>query len=170
MLLVRSGFEHFVLIDFDVVSAGNLNRQFFFPDQIGQSKVNALRDNMLKIEPRVDVVCCVERVTAENLSALLKDCTIIVEAVDDAATKAMIVGAATAMEDMFVVSASGMAGFGNTDAMKTRYINPRLVVVGDEQTGIAPDAPPLAPRVMIAAAKEADAVLEYVLRKDKAHE
>ena len=31
--LVRSGAVHFTVADFDTVSAGNLNRQFFFADR-----------------------------------------------------------------------------------------------------------------------------------------
>ena len=34
--LVRAGIEHLVIADFDTVSEGNLNRQFFFRDQIGK--------------------------------------------------------------------------------------------------------------------------------------
>ena len=36
--LIRSGVTHFVAADFDVVSQSNLNRQFYFADQIGQKK------------------------------------------------------------------------------------------------------------------------------------
>ena len=51
MHLVRSGVRKFVIADFDTVSAGNLNRQFFFTDQIGRSKVEALAENLRRIEP-----------------------------------------------------------------------------------------------------------------------
>ena len=40
--LVRAGIEHLVIADFDTVSEGNLNRQFFFRDQIGKFKTEAL--------------------------------------------------------------------------------------------------------------------------------
>ena len=36
--LVRSGFKHFVICDFDVIEPGNLNRQFYF-QEIGRAHV-----------------------------------------------------------------------------------------------------------------------------------
>ena len=38
MHLVRSGVKHITIADFDVVNESNLNRQFFFHDQIGQKR------------------------------------------------------------------------------------------------------------------------------------
>ena len=61
-----------------------------------------------------------------------------------------------------VVSASGMAGWGGVP-MTARKLGSRLVVVGDHVSGIGPGMPPLAPRVVMAAAMEADAVLEMLL-------
>ena len=37
--LVRSGVGRLVIADFDVVNDSNLNRQFYFRDQIGRKKV-----------------------------------------------------------------------------------------------------------------------------------
>jgi sulfur carrier protein ThiS adenylyltransferase len=53
--LVRSGFKRFVLVDFDRVEPSNLNRQFFFPDQVGLPKVVALGANLLRINPDLDL-------------------------------------------------------------------------------------------------------------------
>ena len=41
-MLVRSGLPFLKIIDFDVVDEGNLNRQFYFADQVGMQKVTAL--------------------------------------------------------------------------------------------------------------------------------
>ena len=49
--LVRAGIRHLVIADFDTVAESNLNRQFFFRDQLGRKKVDALRENLLRIEP-----------------------------------------------------------------------------------------------------------------------
>ena len=43
--LVRSGITDIKIADFDVIEQSNLNRQFYFRDQIGQNKVNALYEN-----------------------------------------------------------------------------------------------------------------------------
>ena len=51
MHLVRAGMKRLVIADFDVVSESNLNRQFFFRDQLGRKKVDALAENLRRIEP-----------------------------------------------------------------------------------------------------------------------
>ncbi len=61
-----------------------------------------------------------------------------------------------------VVSASGMAGWGGPP-MTARRVGTRLTVVGDFITEIGPGCPPMAPRVVMAAALEADAVLSLLL-------
>ena len=40
--LVRSGFKKLKIVDFDVVEHSNLDRQFYFSDQIGIPKIEAL--------------------------------------------------------------------------------------------------------------------------------
>ena len=55
MHLVRAGVQHITVVDFDVVNESNLNRQFFFRDQLGQKKVEAIKENLLRIEPDADI-------------------------------------------------------------------------------------------------------------------
>ena len=51
MMLVRSGVRRLVLADFDRVEASNLNRQLYFPDQLGRLKTEALAETLTRIEP-----------------------------------------------------------------------------------------------------------------------
>ena len=53
MMLVRCGFEQLTLIDYDDIEPSNLNRQYFFSDQVGQAKVIALQENLLRINPNL---------------------------------------------------------------------------------------------------------------------
>ena len=92
---------------------------------------------------------------------LFAGCDIVVEAVDDPEVKKDLVEALL-LAGHRVVSASGMAGWGGVP-MTARKLGSRLVVVGDHVSGIGPGMPPLAPRVVMAAAMEADAVLEMLL-------
>ena len=55
---------------FDVVSASNLNRQFFFRDQIGRKKVAALGENLQRIEPELDLELCDIRLNSESVRKL----------------------------------------------------------------------------------------------------
>ena len=73
MHLVRAGLRKFVICDFDVVSASNLNRQFFFRDQIGRKKVAALGENLRRIEPELDLELCDIRLDSESVRKLFSD-------------------------------------------------------------------------------------------------
>ena len=55
MILVRAGFRKFRLVDFDIITDTNLNRQFYRPDQIGAVKVEVLKKNLLEINPGLDI-------------------------------------------------------------------------------------------------------------------
>ena len=55
MHLVRAGVRRLVLADFDMVAPSNLNRQFFFRDQIGRKKVDALAENLRRIKPDLEL-------------------------------------------------------------------------------------------------------------------
>lgn len=65
-LLVRAGFEHFGLIDDDVVEDTNLNRLPFTRKAVGLSKVEAWRRHLLSINPDCDVSVWQRRVTRHD--------------------------------------------------------------------------------------------------------
>ncbi len=163
--LVRSGFMHLVLADFDKVEAGNLNRQFYFEDQIGYLKTEALAQNLRRIHAQLDLTLCPERVTAENLPRIFGECVIWVEAFDKPEAKKMFVEAALKLGKP-VVSASGLGGWGQADALTTTFPRPGWAVVGDQRTAAGAEHPPLSPRVGVAAAKEAAIVLTWALGEE----
>jgi sulfur carrier protein ThiS adenylyltransferase len=164
MLLVRSGVRAFTIADFDVVEASNLNRQFYFPPDLGQSKVEALGRNLRLIEPDLDLRLVRERLDEQNLAGVFAGCSIVVEALDRAEYKATLCN--TLAGSMFLVCASGMGGFGGAPLQKRR-LGRGMVCVGDFCTEADENDPPLAPRVMQAAAMQADAVLEFILGEAK---
>lgn len=161
MILVRAGFCKFRLVDFDIISASNLNRQFYRPDQIGQIKVETLKENLLAINPDLELTIFNERVTSESIDRIIGDADIIVEAFDTPESKAMISQKMFADPRPFVC-VSGIAGYGNSDRIKTRELRGNNWIVGDGESGVDRN-PPLAPSVLIAAAKEADVVLTVTL-------
>jgi sulfur carrier protein ThiS adenylyltransferase len=163
--LVRSGLNKFKLVDFDRVEAQNLNRQFFFHSQIGMPKAEALAENIGKITPELRLDIVNKRITRENVKEIFGDCEIIIEALDHAQDKAMV-AENLLCEGKFIVSASGIAGYGDSDRVKTHKIKHNMIIVGDLTTDIS-QAPPLSPIVNIAAAKQADAVIEYIMKHSK---
>lgn len=162
MLLVRSGFSKLTLCDFDKVEAKNLNRQFYFLSQIGLAKAEALKINLLNINPGLELKLVFDRLGEGNIAGVFCDCDAVVEGFDDASSKSMIT-AAYARSGKFFVSASGLAGWGEADAIATRKIHNTFHLIGDLRTGVSRISPPCAPRVAVAAAKQADCILAWVL-------
>lgn len=160
--LVRAGVRRFVICDFDVVSAANLNRQFYFRDQIGQKKIVALAVNLRRIEPDLDLDLRDIRVDAAHAADVFRTCDIVVEAFDTTDAKMALLGALLPRERT-IVAASGIAGWGRSGNLIVRRIGRNLVMVGDGERGIAPDCPPQAPRVALAAALQANAVVSELL-------
>ncbi len=162
--LVRTGFSRLVLIDFDVVEASNLNRQFYFREQLGKPKVLALQDNLLQINADLNLEVHQIRVEASNLNQLLGDCQIIVEAFDQPGAKQLLVEHFWKSPKL-LVAVSGIAGWRNAERIKTRYLKENICLIGDGETAVDELNPPLAPLVSLAAAKQASVVLEYVLNQ-----
>jgi sulfur carrier protein ThiS adenylyltransferase len=165
--LARVGVGRLVVADFDVVEPSNLNRQQYFIDQIGHSKVEALADNLKRINPYVTVEPHPVMLTTENIPDIFADCKIVVEAFDRAAMKAMLVDIVLgSMLDTTVVAASGLAGYGPNNDIVTRKISPRLYLVGDSISEAKPGSGLMAPRVGIAASHQANMVLRLILGEE----
>ncbi len=161
--LARTGVGNLVLADFDVVDASNLNRQYFFSDQIGMKKVIALRDNILRVEKNVEIQAWDLKLKSDNISAIFRNCDVIVEAFDSDEMKALIIE--TVLSEMpakFIVSGHGLAGWGQTDHLKI-VRDGNLIICGDGITEVSENLPPLAPRVGIVANMQANEVLRILL-------
>ena len=162
LFLVRCGFKKFRIVDSDIVEIGNLNRQFYFTDQVGKRKVEALRDNLLLINPGLEIEALAKRIEQGNVADIFPDCDVVVEAFDGATDKRMIVEAYM-NSGKLVVAASGLAGWDKSDDIKIHRIKDNFYLVGDLVSGIAPNRPPMAPKVNVAAAKQADVILSFFL-------
>ena len=163
--LLRSGVGKLIVADFDIVSEANLNRQFYFRDQIGQKKVFALRDNLLRINPVECIQAHDTKITEENIGLLYSTCDVVVEAFDDASQKEMFINYVLSnFPEKPLVAGSGMAGWGALDLLKiTKSGN--LYVCGDEQNEVTVNNPAFASRVNIVANMQADKVVELLLEE-----
>jgi sulfur carrier protein ThiS adenylyltransferase len=162
LMLVRCGFRQFTIADFDTVAASNLNRQFYNLDQVAVLKVEALKQNLKAINPDVNITAVNRNIDRGNIRRIFDPCDIIVEAFDAVSAKKMV-AETYADSDKLLVCASGIAGWGRSDAITVHRVHDRFFIVGDQATAVSAARPPLAPRVTLAAAKQADIVLEYVL-------
>ncbi|WP_319547737.1 sulfur carrier protein ThiS adenylyltransferase ThiF [Desulfogranum marinum] len=107
--LVRSGITALKIIDFDRVESSNLDRQFYFADQVGKMKVDMLRYNLMRINPDVEIEISTERITPSNIDQLFIHCDTIVEGLDKKTDKKLVLEH-FGQSKRLVISASGIAG------------------------------------------------------------
>ncbi len=164
--LARSGVGTLVICDFDRVKAANLNRQAYFSKQAGMLKTDALKENIRNIDPEISVITREERLTPENIPLFYRHCDVIVEALDEADMKEMLIQTVLeCLPGIPLIIGSGIAGWGNTNALRCRKVDDLLYVCGDESTEAENDNPPIAPRVGMVANMQANTVLELILTK-----
>lgn len=161
--LVRAGVGYLHLMDFDCVDITNINRQQYFLSQLGQPKTEALKENLLRISPYVEIQTDQVRITPDNIAELLKDADIICEAFDAAEQKAMLVNEVLLQfPEKYLVGASGMAGFGSANSIKTKRVAGRFYLCGDQLSDAADGIGLVASRVQVCAAHQAHMVLRIL--------
>lgn len=159
--LIRVGLSKFTIVDFDSIDPTNLDRQFYFYDQVGMPKVDALKKNLERINPNAEIEVIKAKIEKDNVSKLFSNSDIVAECLDVAASKKMLVEELL-KAGKFVVTVSGLGGIGSSDDIKVHRVKSNLVMIGDLKSDIC-QRPALSPRVNIAAAKQADVILEYAL-------
>ncbi len=163
--LARIGIGKLIIADFDEVSENNLNRQYFFRNQVGTPKTDALKENISRIDPGVKIEAHRIVLEPDNIPGIFMGCDVIVEAFDLADQKEMFIE--TVLEKLSgkpLVIGLGMAGWGMNDAIHVRKTD-NMFICGDEVSEISPGLPPIAPRVGIVANMQANVVLEILLGK-----
>lgn len=161
--LVRCGFSDFVVADFDKVELSNLNRQAYTIEQIGLFKVDCLKSVLVSINPEINVITHPVKVNEDNIHNIFDSCDVIVEAFDKAESKAMVASEFLKTEKL-IVSVSGIGGFGDSDSICTKKIRENFFLIGDDSSEVGGDIKPYAPRVIVAASKQADVVLSHILK------
>jgi len=88
LYLAAAGVGHLTLIDDDVVSLSNLQRQVLFATcDTGAPKVYAGREALLAINPGLAVTLLPERLTAANAARLLEGADLVIDGSDSFATR-----------------------------------------------------------------------------------
>ncbi|MCX7954634.1 MAG: sulfur carrier protein ThiS adenylyltransferase ThiF [Bacteroidales bacterium] len=161
--LARSGVGNFIIADFDVVSKSNLNRQYYFLDQIGQKKCFALKEIILKINPNCSVIAYDVVLNKEKIIEIYKNVDVLVEAFDESFMKQAILE--TKLEHLPhipLVMGNGVAGIFNINNIKeTSFDN--VYIFGDGISEVSENNPCLAPKVSIVANMQANKVIELLL-------
>ena len=161
--LARSGIGKLLLIDYDLVDITNLHRQQYKANQVGMFKTEALVENLKEMSPYTQIEAQNVRISKENAGSLLQNADIICEAFDEAESKAELVD--TVLETMpnkYIVAASGMAGLGSANSIRTRRITSKFYLCGDEVSDVNDDIGLVSSRVMLCAAHQAHTVLRIL--------
>ena len=166
--LARIGVGHLHLIDFDRVDITNLNRQQYFMEHVGMYKTDALKGLLLKINPDLEIKTDCLKVTEENLTELFKNEPIVCEAFDNPEAKAMLVnGILEYFPEKKLVSATGMAGYGSSNTIRTQRMMKNFYLCGDRVTEPEYGNGLMAPRVAICAAHEANMITRLILGEEE---
>lgn len=118
--LARTGFKHFIIIDFDKVDATNLNRQILYTvKDVGRNKVEVAKERILSINPDV-------KITTFNLKAQEFDfdqkIDFIADAIDDVDGKLFL--AKKAQENNIpAIMSLGMANRFNPEQVRIAKLN-----------------------------------------------
>ena len=167
--LARAGIGRLILIDFDRVDVTNLHRQQYKAAQVGMYKTQALSENLAEIAPYVETETRTERIGSGNFRDLLDGADIIIEAFDDPQAKAMLVnGVLENLPDRYLIAASGMAGTGSSNTIRTRKITERFYLCGDGISDVADDIGLVSSRVMICAAHQAHMAIRLIAGETEA--
>lgn len=164
--LARVGLGNLIIADFDIIEESNLNRQYYFYNQIGLPKAETLKTNINLINPKCNVESHNLLLNEDLIKSIYSKCDVIVEAFDKAEMKKMIIE--TILEffpEKPVISGSGMAGWGNNDKITVKNYG-NLYIVGDGIAEVSEENPPLAPRVCVVSNLMANIVLEILLGKE----
>jgi adenylyltransferase/sulfurtransferase len=106
--LAAAGVGRLTLIDDDVVSLSNLQRQTLFgTGDVGKSKVDVAQAAVARLNPDVEIISRAERLTAHNAASILQGADIVVDGCDNFATRLAVADAALALHIPLVSAAVG---------------------------------------------------------------
>jgi sulfur carrier protein ThiS adenylyltransferase len=167
--LARVGIGTLILADFDMVEPSNLNRQHYSVRHIGLAKADAMGMILEDINPYLNVVTHKVILDRDNIPILFQKADIVVECFDRPEAKVMIMQTvAEKLPKAYMIGASGMAGYGDSNSIKTTKVGERIFMVGDFVTAAEPGRGLMAPRVGIAAHHEANLVVSLLMDPEQA--
>ncbi|WXR60581.1 sulfur carrier protein ThiS adenylyltransferase ThiF [Peptostreptococcaceae bacterium AGR-M142] len=162
--LARVGVTNMLLLDFDIVEPSNINRQVYSIVDIGSKKTKALKRHIESINPYIKLNIIDKKLEKEDVNEIFKDYEIIVEAFDDPKYKSILVEELL-LSKKKVVACSGMAGYFDSNLIKTKKINENLYICGDFVNEAKEFSGLMSPRVMITAGHMSNIVCDLIINK-----
>ena len=107
-MLTRAGIQNITLVDFDVVSISNKNRQIIALDSTtGKLKTNVMRDRILDYNPSCNINVINKKLTPENIDSFdLEKYDYVVDCVDMVSSKVALIEYAK-LKNIPIISAMG---------------------------------------------------------------
>jgi len=162
--LARMGMGTLILADFDLVEPSNLNRQHYAVEHIGMAKTDAMARILANINPYIKIITQQVLLDRHNLPQIFKGIQVIVECFDRAEAKAMIIRTVTEfLPETYIIGASGLAGYGDSNSIRTIKLGEKVFMVGDLVKAAEPGRGLMAPRVGIAAHHQANLVVSLLM-------
>ena len=160
--LVRMGIGRLIGADFDIVEPSNINRQYYFLDQIGMEKSVALKATLERISPLTELELVNMRITEGNAPVFFKGCDIVIEAFDLSYNKILLFETWQKHRfSRFFIGASGVSGYIDNPSITVKKFNDGVYMVGDFTSD--PSLGLMASRVGIAASMQANLTLQLLL-------
>ncbi|MGA1821332.1 MAG: sulfur carrier protein ThiS adenylyltransferase ThiF [Thermoplasmatota archaeon] len=166
MALARAGVGRLTIVDFDRIEESNLNRQYFFLDQVGELKVEALKRNIESAVKGCDVNMVDKKLVRGSMFEPFRDVDVVVEALDQAETKARFIEEILlGLPGKPIVGASGVAGYGCSERLNLVRFGD-LYLIQDPDAASSENDVLLSPRVGLFAHYQANVVLSIILGGD----
>jgi sulfur carrier protein ThiS adenylyltransferase len=167
--LARAGIGAMTIVDFDKVEPSNLNRQQYFRDQVGMMKVDALRMNLARINPKLEIKTICKKILPENCDEIIPvTADVIFECFDRADCKAYLSSFCLAKKDSIpLIAVSGLAGLGECSSIKVRRGPGNSWIIGDGKTEMNPENGTISSRVALTAAIQAHTGIRIMLGLEK---
>ena len=130
--LVRSGVKHLTLVDADVISASNVNRQLMATTRtVGQVKVEALRERLLEIAPDAEITALQKVFSAETAGEFaMQEYDYILDAIDSFKDKCELILRATRTPAVFFSSMGAALKVDPTQVRVAEFWNVRGCPLG----------------------------------------
>ena len=161
--LARSGIENLIIADYDIVELSNLNRQYYFRDDVNRKKVEVLAERLLRINPACKISVIDKKLERGDIASLFSDADIMMEAFDKAEAKQWLIEEwGSQFPDRAIISGNGLGGYGKFEKLKVIKMG-SFYFCGDgessEKEGLC------SARVAIVANMQANLAIELLMNK-----
>jgi len=91
LYLAAAGIGRIRIVDHDIIKLSNLNRQILFTDNdLGKRKSDCAGERLKRVNPNIEVEAVTETINEKNVSKLVANFDLIVDALDNFATRYLL--------------------------------------------------------------------------------